>query len=183
MNRGSGKAGSNEIGMNDLALEAIRTAIRGTAFETCVYLVGGAVRDRLLGLDHSGDFDLVTTGSSVRLSQLLAPISSIQPVTYPRFGTAMVKIGGHDVELVTARSESYDQTSRKPIVQAATLLEDAMRRDFTVNSLMRNLYSEEILDLTGNGLSDLRSRVLRTPRDRDVPFTNRSNVVEIGSVS
>jgi poly(A) polymerase len=45
-----------------------------------------------------------------------------------------------------------------------------MRRDFTVNSLMRNLYSEEILDLTGNGLSDLRSRVLRTPRDPDVTF-------------
>jgi poly(A) polymerase len=152
------------------ALESIRKATLGTPFEGQVFVVGGAVRDELMGLPHSADFDLVTRLSSSELAALLAPLSSIQPVTYERFGTAMLQIQGADVELVTARRESYDESSRKPIVEPATLEEDAARRDFTINALMRSLHGGDLLDPTGRGLQDLRARVLRTPLDPVATF-------------
>ncbi len=152
------------------ALEAIRKATEGTPFEGALYLVGGAVRDELLGIPHEADFDLVTTRSSGDLAKLLGPLSSIAPVTYERFGTAMVRIEEADIELVTARRESYDETSRKPNVEPATLEEDAARRDFTVNALMRSLHTGELLDPTGRGLKDLDGRLLRTPLDPKATF-------------
>ena len=154
------------------AIELIRQATIGTAFEGDLFMVGGSVRDELLGLPHGNDFDLVTRGSSSELAQLLykAGISSISPVTYERFGTAMVRVEGVDIELVTARKESYDSDSRKPIVQAATYLEDTLRRDFTVNTLMRSVQTGELVDPLGIGVDDLRNRVLRTPCDPDATF-------------
>lgn len=149
------------------ALQAIREATLGTAFENDLWLVGGAVRDELLGRDLKNDFDLVTRGSSGELARLLfqAGVSTLPPVTYERFGTAMVAVAGAQVEIVTARRESYDSQSRKPIVQAATIEEDARRRDFTVNALLKSIHGGEILDPLGTGLSDLRDRILRTPLD------------------
>ncbi len=65
---------------------------------------------------------------------------------------------------MTARKESYSEDSRKPSeVQAATLEEDAMRRDFTINTLMENLHTGEERDPTGRGLADLRAGCIRTP--------------------
>src|SRR5690242_5508821 len=103
------------------ALEAIRKAIRGTSFQGDLFLVGGAVRDELLGLPPKNDFDLVTLQDAPALAELLwqKQISDIAPVTYPRFGTAMVRVKGIAIELVTARKESYSEESRKPSVQAA----------------------------------------------------------------
>jgi poly(A) polymerase len=147
------------------SLELIAMATQGTSFERDLYLVGGAVRDELLGLAHEADFDLVTQGSSKELAELLTPISEFAPVVYERFGTAMVNVGGVQIELVTARNESYATDSRKPIVRAATLEEDARRRDFTVNTLMRRLHTGELFDPLGIGLEDLEARVLRTPVD------------------
>ena len=145
---------------------------RGTPFENDLYLVGGAVRDPLLGLPAGGDFDLVTTHDALNLAELLwlAGLSSIPPVTYPRFGTAMLVIQGANIELVTARAESYDESSRKPTVTPASLLEDALRRDFTVNSLMIQIHNGTLYDLLGTGQRDLRDRVLRTPRPPDETF-------------
>jgi poly(A) polymerase len=152
------------------ALHLIERATVGTRFERNLYLVGGAVRDELLGIPHSADFDLVTTQPSAELAALLAPLSSIPVVTYERFGTAMLRIADADIELVTARRESYDQKSRKPNVSAATLEEDAERRDFTVNALMCSLHTGELLDPTGKGLDDLQSKTLRTPLDPAATF-------------
>src|SRR5579862_9861907 len=152
------------------ALQAIRDRTKGTPFEGQLYLVGGAVRDELLGIAHEADFDLVTRLSSAELAGLLAPLSSIAPVTYERFGTAMLRIEGADVELVTARRESYDEGSRKPAVEPATLEEDAARRDFTVNALMRSIHTGELLDSTGSGLDDLKNKVLRTPLEPQATF-------------
>jgi poly(A) polymerase len=149
------------------ALLAVRDATIGTPFEGDLWLVGGAVRDELLGVPQEADFDLVTTRSSADLARLLwdRRVSSIPPVTYERFGTAMVQVGGGSVEIVTARKESYEHGSRKPQVEPATLEEDALRRDFTVNTLMRSLHTGELYDPLGKGLDDLRSGVLRTPLD------------------
>jgi len=154
------------------ALDAIRTATLGTSFEGDLFLVGGAVRDELLGLPPRADFDLVTRGSSGELGQLLflRGISTIPPVTYERFGTAMVHVADIDIEIVTARRESYDEGSRKPHVEPASYEEDARRRDFTVNTLMRNLHSGVLSDPLGVGLADLKAQVLRTPLDPVATF-------------
>ncbi|MBC8066147.1 MAG: HD domain-containing protein [Chlorobia bacterium] len=154
------------------ALEAIRAAICGTTFQGDLFLVGGAVRDELLGLPVKNDFDLVTRQSAPNLAELLweKKVSDIAPVTYPRFGTAMVRVQGIAIELVTARKESYSEESRKPDVEPATYLEDAQRRDFTVNTLMRDLDSWELQDPLGNGKADLETGILRTPLDPIATF-------------
>lgn len=160
--------------MNEMhpALASIRAAIAGTPFEGDLFLVGGAVRDEMLGLPPKADFDLVTRGASGELAQLLFEkgISTIFPVTYERFGTAMVHVEDIDIEIVTARRESYDESSRKPHVEPASYEEDAHRRDFTVNTLMRNLQSGELRDPLGAGLTDLKAQILRTPLDPVVTF-------------
>lgn len=154
------------------ALTAIRDATRGTPFEGELWLVGGAVRDELLGRPEPSDFDLVTERSSGELARFLYDkgLSALPPVTYARFGTALVRVAGANIELATARKESYAPDSRKPDVEPATLLEDARRRDFTVNALMRNLHSGELRDLLGIGLDDLQAKVLRTPLDPEATF-------------
>lgn len=154
------------------ALEAIRNAIAGTAFEGRVWLVGGAVRDERLDLAHSDDFDLVTDRNALELAELLwtQGRSQIPPVTYPRFGTALIRVESANVELVTARRERYTFDSRKPDVTPATLLEDAQRRDFTINALLQNLQTGELLDPLGVGIADLEARILRTPLDPAATF-------------
>lgn len=154
------------------ALEAIRDATKNTPFEGQLWLVGGAVRDELLGRPEPNDYDLVTELSTGDLSKLLYDkgVSTIPPVTYARFGTALVRVAGVDVELATARRESYAPESRKPEVEPATLLEDAKRRDFTVNTLLRNLHSGELSDPLGVGLKDLENKILRTPLDSAATF-------------
>ncbi len=154
------------------ALTAIRDATIGTPYEGDLFLVGGAARDELLGIPHEADFDLVTTGSAPNLARYLfdSGVSSIAPVTYERFGTAMVQVAGVQIELVTARRESYDENSRKPSVEPATLEEDARRRDFTVNTLMKSVHDEELRDPLGTGLTDLQHKILRTPLDPIATF-------------
>ncbi|MEI7985411.1 MAG: HD domain-containing protein [Armatimonadota bacterium] len=146
-------------------LTRIQRAIEGTSFDGDVFLVGGAVRDDLLGLAGSNDFDLVTRQSAPDLAKFLfeKEVSSIYPVIFERFGTAMVEVDGIKIELVTARKESYAKNSRKPVVQAGTYKDDALRRDFTVNSLMRSLSDWSLIDPLETGVSDLENNVLRTP--------------------
>jgi len=92
-------------------------------------------------------------------------ITDHAPVTFPRFGTAMLTIQGCQVELVGARKESYRPGSRKPSTAPGTLLDDVLRRDFTVNTLLENLHTGEILDLTNQAVSDIQSKIIRTPVD------------------
>ena len=154
------------------ALEAVRQVTLGTEYEGDLYLVGGYVRDDLLGIEPGNDADLVTTHDAPKLAELLNAkgLTDHAPVTYPRFGTAMVAINGMDIEFVTARRETYDPDSRKPNVEPATLEEDAARRDFTVNALLRNLHDGRLTDPTGLGLADLKVKLLRTPLDAGRTF-------------
>lgn len=160
-------------GMVAEVIERIRQALRGTPYESKVYLVGGIVRDELLGRPLPNDIDLVLEGDALQLAQFLydSGITPHKPVQYRRFGTALLVIDSVQVELVTARAESYRSDSRKPVkVKPATLLEDAQRRDFTVNTLLKNLHTGEIVDPLDTGLSDLHERVLRTPREPKSTF-------------
>ncbi len=148
-------------------LERLRDALQNTPYEGKVYLVGGIVRDELLRRPLPNDIDLVLEGDAIALAQFLYEkgLTPHEPVVYRNFGTAMIMVDGVQVELVMARSESYRSRSRKPIVKPATLYEDALRRDFTVNTLLKNLHTGEIRDPLGCALQDLQARVLRTPRE------------------
>lgn len=149
-------------------IERIRAALHQTPYEGKVYLVGGIVRDELLNRPLPNDVDLVLEGDALQLAQYLyeSGLTPHKPVLYRRFGTALLVIDGVQVELVSARAESYRSDSRKPVqVKPATLQEDALRRDFTINTLLKNLHTGEILDPLGCALQDLHARVLRTPRN------------------
>lgn len=153
-------------------IEALRRATEASPYEGRLYLVGGIVRDRLLGNDLDEDIDIVLEGDAAQLAQFLhdSGVAGHPPVTYPRFGTAMVTVDGRQVELVGARKESYDRSSRKPSTSPGTLLDDVRRRDFTINTLLQNLHTSEILDLTGVGRADIAEGVIRTPVDPSVTF-------------
>ncbi|MBI2843366.1 MAG: HDIG domain-containing protein [Armatimonadetes bacterium] len=149
------------------ALESLRKATRGTDYEGRLYLVGGIVRDRILGIPHEEDIDIVLEGDAAELARFLfrAEIADHAPVIYARFGTSMVTVQGVEVEIVGARSESYSPESRKPEVVQATLEQDVLRRDFTINTLLENLHTGEVLDLTGRGMADIERGIIRTPTD------------------
>ena len=159
------------------AIERMREATRDTPYEGRLYLVGGLLRDEALGVPHTNDLDLVLEGDAVALAQFLYErgLSQHYPVLYPRFGTAMIHVGqageaGSAVELVSARAESYMPDSRKPEVRQGTLHDDVYRRDFTINTLLKNLHTGETLDVTGRAWEDLRAGILRTPLEPRITF-------------
>jgi poly(A) polymerase len=159
------------------ALQSLRDATLCEPYEGALWLVGGYVRDTLLGAsdDSLDDADLVTELDSLALAAYLYAqnVLDIAPVVYPRYGTALLRIHHCDIELVTARRESYDETSRKPAnIEAASLSDDAFRRDFTINSLLENLHTGERLDPTGQGMSDIEKKILRTPLPPDRTFAD-----------
>jgi poly(A) polymerase len=126
------------------------------------WVVGGYVRDKLLGRPHPNPDVVVEGGDALKLAEHFAELAGAgPPVTFERYGTAQVTLPGHLVEFVTARAESYAADSRKPDVRPATLEEDLRRRDFTVNTLLMD-FDGEVRDLLG-GRSDLDARILRTP--------------------
>lgn len=154
------------------AIEELRKATEQSDYEGRLHLVGGIVRDKFLALQPDEDIDIVLEGDAARLAAFVfeSGVAEHPPVTYPRFGTAMVSVDGCQVELVGARKESYDPSSRKPSTEPGTLLDDVLRRDFTINTLLENLHTGEVLDLTGRGFDDIRDRIIRTPRDPELTF-------------
>jgi poly(A) polymerase len=129
------------------------------------WIVGGYVRDQLLGRAPVDPDVVVEGGSALKLAARFAELAGARPpVTFERFGTAQVTLPGRLVEFVQARSESYPPDSRKPEVRPATLEEDLRRRDFTVNTLLMDLEGR-VHDRLGVAQADLQARVLRTPAD------------------
>jgi poly(A) polymerase len=129
------------------------------------YLVGGFVRDRLLGRSGSlEDVDVLVVGEGAveLLSRLAHRFGWSRAQRFERFGTVQVRGDGFVVEAVQARAESYDPESRKPHVRPGSLDDDVWRRDFTVNALCQD-FAGRIVDRTGRGLDDLTAGVLRTP--------------------
>ena len=147
--------------------EGIRRLLKQAASElgARAWIVGGYVRDTLLGRPHP-DLDIVVEGGlGSELARRFAELAgAAEPVIFERFGTAQVTLPGHLVEFVSARRESYGPDSRKPLTQDATLDEDIRRRDFTVNTLLMD-FDGNIQDPLGRGLADLEARVLQTPAD------------------
>ncbi|MBA3828549.1 MAG: HD domain-containing protein [Taibaiella sp.] len=139
------------------------------------YLVGGFVRDKILGRDTK-DADIVCTGDGIALAQAVAASYPNRPQVnfFKTFGTAQFKLNGFDVEFVGARKESYSSDSRKPEVSEGTIEDDQRRRDFTINAMAISLNKENYGRLIDpfNGMEDLRNKILRTPLDPDITFSD-----------
>ena len=139
------------------------------------YVVGGYVRDRLLGRSTK-DIDIVCVGDGIRLAEQVASRLSPTPkvAVYRRFGTAMLRCEGIELEFVGARRESYREDSRNPEVEQGTLMDDQNRRDFTINALAVSLNEADfgqILDSFG-GLAHLEAKLLKTPLEPGTTFSD-----------
>src|SRR2546421_6369059 len=138
-------------------------------------VVGGYVRDRLLGGDREKqirEVDILVEGQgAIELATTVSAALNLHPpVVFERFGAAPLALdAGHALEFVSSRTERYDPASRKPDVTPGTLKDDVMRRDFTVNTLLME-WDGTVLDLTGRGLSDLKARRIVTPLDPKTTF-------------
>src|SRR6267378_2592890 len=157
-----------------LSEEEILRLLRQAATEVGAraWIVGGYVRDQLLGRAHPDMDVVVEDGKGFDVAGRFAELAGArEPAVFERFGTAQVTLPGHLVEFVSARAESYDPGSRKPDVRPATLEEDLRRRDFTVNTLLMDL-DGQVHDPLGTGLADLEARLLRTPADPVQTFTD-----------
>ena len=139
-----------------------------------VYAIGGYVRDKLLGRPTK-DIDIVCTGDGIALAKEVSKELGIKKdiAIFKRFGTAMIRYKGMEIEFVGARKESYSPDSRKPHVQPGTFVDDLRRRDFTINALAIDLNGDyrSIIDIF-NGLEDLQQGIIRTPLDPDITFSD-----------
>jgi len=151
-------------------LAQIEAAVAGTKYDRKLFLVGGIVRDAVLGLPDSQDIDLVVDGELEPLMDMLKGLSDHAPVTYPTYGTAMITYNKTKVEFVSPRTEVYRSGSRKPKVEPGTVFSDVLRRDFTINTLLADIVNLEVIDMTGKGLQDLKDRRIRTPVNPDITF-------------
>jgi poly(A) polymerase len=152
----------------------IADALKGSPFQGNIRLVGGYVRDAILGGIEGKDIDLVTSHDAFSCAKFLfdCGLAHTYPVTYAEFGTAQVTIDGVQVEIVTARKEAYSRSSRKPKVSVGSFFEDCERRDFTLNCLAQDIFTGEVIDELGTGLRDLNERVLRTPLEPRQTFSD-----------
>jgi len=183
-------------GVKEKALEDfISKTIRGTEWHGKVFIAGGYVRDEFMGKDPK-DLDLLVNapnGGIEFAKWITKKVGAYRgganeedpgsnPVIFPRFGTAKFNLRGvvhngidlsdMDIESVMPRKEEYTAGSRKPTVTGGELKDDVERRDFTVNSLLKDLSTGEILDLTGMGKADIQAGIVRTPLNPDKIFTD-----------
>ena len=140
-----------------------------------LYLVGGTVRDLLIGDDRDDfDFDATTTARPGDIKACLAGWADAVWTQGERFGTIGAKKDGRTYEITTHRAEAYNDDSRKPHVEFADEIEtDLSRRDFTINAMALELTSStpNLVDPFG-GVGDLATRTLRTPLSPEVSFSD-----------
>ena len=141
---------------------------------TSTYIVGGWVRDRLLGIP-SDDIDIVVEGNGIAFAKRFADyigIGADNVVVFERFGTAKIKSEHWDLDFVGARKESYDRLSRNPEVKVGTILDDLSRRDLTINAMSISLNGDTLGQLNDpfDGQSDLKNGIITTPIDPDSTF-------------
>ncbi len=132
-----------------------------------LYLVGGIVRDLLLGRRNL-DLDMVVEGDAIKLAQRLADITQGEIITHPRFHTATLRWNKWSIDLITARSETYDRPGALPKVKPDSLSNDLFRRDFTINTMAIALIPSrygQLIDPYG-GRNDLEHKLIRILHER-----------------
>lgn len=136
------------------------------------YLVGGLVRDLVLGRKLSSDVDVTTDALPEEIIKLLRGWADAVWDQGARFGTIGASTDGIVYEITTHRSESYSSDSRKPVVDFSSAIDDDLaRRDFTVNAMAVEVPGDVLVDPHG-GRDDLVAGVLRTPLDPMVSFSD-----------
>jgi tRNA nucleotidyltransferase (CCA-adding enzyme) len=159
--------GGPDLGERLLGLEGLQPVFEAVQavsepFEG-VYLVGGAVRDVLMG-EPNFDVDIAVEGDGIALGQALARALGGRFVPHEKFGTAIVLYGdGGRVDVATARTEFYDYPGALPTVEQASIRQDLYRRDFTINAMAVSLKGQDfgrLVDFFG-GHRDLADRIVR----------------------
>jgi poly(A) polymerase len=158
-----------DIQINDKESFVFRKIAQAAAdLQVPCYLIGGFVRDRLIGRPTK-DADIVCAGDGIQLAHKVA--SGLQPKPsvsfFKNFGTAQIKWEDLEIEFVGARKESYRAESRNPDVEPGTIEDDQLRRDFTINAMAISLNDKDYGQLIDpfNGQNDLEKRLIRTPLD------------------
>ena len=145
------------------------------ALDVPCYLIGGFVRDKIIGRPTK-DIDIVCLGDGIELANEVSKHFKPKPSVsfFKNFGTAQIRLADIDIEFVGARKESYQLDSRNPVVLAGTLADDQNRRDFTINALAISLNKADYGELIDpfNGISDLGNKVLQTPLDPHITFSD-----------
>ena len=144
-----------------------------TKLKTRTFLVGGYVRDLLLGR-KSKDIDVLVIGDGIyfasEVKKKLGSKANLQ--IFKNFGTAMIAYYDLEIEFVGSRKESYQKSSRNPVVSIGTFEDDISRRDFTINSIAISLNEDskgKIIDLF-DGVHDLKKGIIKTPKDPKITF-------------
>ncbi|HOO68691.1 MAG TPA: HD domain-containing protein [Bacteroidales bacterium] len=137
------------------------------------YVIGGYVRDFYLNRSCT-DIDIVIEGNGMEIASAVASVLETRVTLFKKFGTAMLRYKGFEIEFVGARKESYRSDSRKPIVENGTIEDDQKRRDFTINAMAFSLAKEDYGTLTDpfGGMDDLKQKVIRTPLNPDTTFSD-----------
>lgn len=140
------------------------------------YLVGGFVRDHLLGRGKAKDIDIVAVGSGIELAKAVQKqLPNAQAVqVFKSYGTAMVKWRDITLEFVGARKESYSTESRNPLVTKGTLKDDQNRRDFTINAFAVSLNPGDKGTLVDpfNSCEDLEKGIIKTPLAPGITYSD-----------
>ena len=161
--------------LSETVFQEVKAAATSLNLET--YVVGGFVRDHLLGRKKDkADLDFVTLGSGIALAKAVQkrlPDAGKLSV-FKTYGTAMIKYKGMDLEFVGARKESYTQESRNPEVETGSLQDDQNRRDFTINAMAVSLNEADFGRLVDpfDGVKDLQNKCLRTPLDPHITYSD-----------
>ena len=160
--------------------------IRGTEWEGHVYAVGGCVRDKIMKHEiHDIDLAVTTPNGGILFSLWLwkhkLTARGRKPLTFEHFGTAKFRLRAYtlfEIDCVQTRKGRYVyEEEPKPLENFGTIEEDCMCRDLTINSLLINISTGELLDPTGRGLEDIHAHIIRTPNDPDISL--RDNAMHI----
>ena len=141
------------------------------------YLVGGCVRDLMLNpTEDAIDVDIMVEGDGIAFAEMLAQKINVNKIVpFKKFATAKIPYNEFEIEIASARLETYDKSSRSPSkVTMSNIQDDLLRRDFTINAMAISLNEQNFGEFFDpfNGMEDLKNKILKTPLDPDTTFSD-----------